>query len=204
MFFFLSLLRITKVKPFNILYEISEALLTIYIWVEGEVSGWPEFLIQSDFGYCFSLCQGCHHRDLKAGLSSVCCKPRPFCCMQSLAGLDTPWIHSATTALGRQKAEEGGREDKLQDLKLLCSHVATGVWTGLGSRASNRSHGVRQGSRAGVRNILQKKEKEEGLKGSRSCFHPYLRQNFLKHMHVAFPFRKLPILWVIFCKQCGN
>lgn len=29
--FFLSLLRITKVKPFNILYEISEGLLTTYV-----------------------------------------------------------------------------------------------------------------------------------------------------------------------------
>lgn len=110
--------------------------------------------------------------------------------MQSLAGLDTPWIHPATTALGGQKAEEGGREDKLQDPKLLYSNVAKGLWTRLRSRASNRSHGVRQGSRAGVRNILQK-EREEGLKSSRSCFHPYLRQNFLKHMHVVLPFRKL-------------
>lgn len=46
--------------------------------------------------------------------------------MQPLAGLDTPQMHSATTALGRQEAKEGGGEDKYQDLKLLCSYVANG------------------------------------------------------------------------------
>lgn len=44
--------------------------------------------------------------------------------MQPLAGLDAPWMHSATTALGREEVREGGGEDKRQDLKLLHSYVA--------------------------------------------------------------------------------
>lgn len=83
-------------------------------------------------------------------------------------------IHSLLFSFAQLQLHWEGRKpgrvvEKWQDLKLLWSHVATEVWTGLRSRASNRSHGVRQGSR----NILQK-DREEGRKVSRSCWHTYL------------------------------
>lgn len=102
-------------------------------------------------------------------------------------------MHSATTALGRQECKEGGGEDKWQDLKLLCSHIATGVWKKLRNRASNRSFGVREGSRAGVRNTLQRKEPEEVLERQqvfllgKFSFHARLGQNFLQHIRIFPP-----------------
>lgn len=85
----------------------------------------------SDFGWCcHSLGQECLHKDLKVGLSSVCCKLRPFCWMLTLAGLDTPWMHPATTAQGRWKFWEGG--NRIWSFSLPVSPQGPGQGWGVG------------------------------------------------------------------------